>query len=126
MLFHIYFLAKFTVEEGHFNIQLKKLKILDNNDSEKKPKNSYLDYRQEDFVEIDSILLSESLCDYFGFVLRTSRIGGLFETEDRDRNSMVRSSTVCMSDLLKKIFALRMICQLSGSQSWYPKLSSGP
>ena len=43
-LVHEYFLVKITIEEGRFNMKLKKLKILGSNDSEKKPKSSHLDY----------------------------------------------------------------------------------
>ena len=70
------------MEKGHFNIELKKVKILGSNKSEKKLKSSRLDYGREDFVEIESILMSESFDDYHGFVLRTSGIGCVFEMED--------------------------------------------
>ena len=36
----------------------------------------------EDFIEIDSVLLSESFHDYLGFVLGSRGIGDLLETVD--------------------------------------------
>ena len=70
------------MEEGRFNIELKKLKIFYNNNSEKKLKSSNLGYGREDIVEIDSILLLKSLRDYHGFELGTSDISALFKVED--------------------------------------------
>ena len=70
------------MKEVHSNIELKKLEILDSHNSEKKSRSNHLDNRLEDFVEIDSELLSESLHDSPFFVLRFSGICGLFAAKE--------------------------------------------